>query len=112
MHDPGAMAHMVCAIVSAADRERLQAIVGDRNRPRKHVEPACIVLASADWGPAQRIAASVGVTRPTVWHWQRRFAEAGVEGLLRGRTRKPVKRRFAADKVARMVALTCTQPPH
>jgi RsbT co-antagonist protein rsbRD N-terminal domain len=30
------MAQSVCVIVSAADRERLQAIAGERNRPRKH----------------------------------------------------------------------------
>jgi len=106
------MAQIICVIVSAADREQLQAIVGDRNRPRKHVERARIVLASADRGPAQRIAAGVGVSRPTVWRWQRRFAEAGVEGLLRDRTRKPGKTPIPADQAARMVALTCTQPPH
>jgi hypothetical protein len=55
----GPMAQTVCVIVSAADRERLQAIVGDRNRPRKHVERARIVLASAEPEPAQRVAARV-----------------------------------------------------
>ena len=55
----GPMAQTVCVIVSAADRERLQAIVGDRNRPRKHVERARIVLASAEPEPAQRVAVRV-----------------------------------------------------
>jgi hypothetical protein len=36
----------------AADRERLQAIIGDRNQPRKHMEPARIVRASAKQEPA------------------------------------------------------------
>ena len=74
------MAQTVCVIVSAADRERLRAIVGDRNRPRKHVERARIVLASAEPEPAQRVAARVGVSRPTVWRWQQRYAEAGSTG--------------------------------
>jgi hypothetical protein len=52
---------------------------------------ARIVLASADRGSAQRVAQSIGVSRPTVWRWQQRFAEAGVEGLLRDKTRKPGK---------------------
>jgi hypothetical protein len=26
-----------------------------------------------------------------VWRWQHRFAEAGIEGLLRDKTRKPGK---------------------
>jgi hypothetical protein len=47
-----------------------------------------------------------------VWRWQQRFAEAGVEGLLRDKTRKPGKAPIAADKAARVVALTCTAPPH
>jgi hypothetical protein len=70
------------------------------------------VLASADRGPAQRVARSIGVSRPTVWRWQQRFAEAGVEGLLRDQTGKPGKPPIATDKAAQMVALTCTAPPH
>ena len=76
------MAQTVCVIVSALDRDRLRAVVADRNRPRKHVERARIVLASADWRPAQRVAHSIGVSRPTVWRWQQRFAEARVSGIL------------------------------
>jgi transposase len=106
------MAQQVCVVLSAADREQLAAIVADRNRPRKHVERARIVLASADRGSAQRVAQSIGLSRPTVWRWQQRFAESGVEGLLRDKTRKPGKLPIAAEITARVVALTCTEPPH
>src|SRR5262249_37403695 len=41
-----------------------------------------------------------------------RYAEAGVEGLLRDKTRKPGKAPIAAEITARVVALTCTAPPH
>jgi hypothetical protein len=61
------MAQQVCVVLSTAEREQLAAIAADRNRPRKHVERARIVLASADRALAQRIAQSVGVSRPTVW---------------------------------------------
>ena len=106
------MAQSVCVVVNASDRERLAAIVADRNRPRKHVERVRIVLASADRGSAQTVARTVGVSRPTVWRWQHRYAEAGVEGLLRDRTRKPGKAPIAGETAARLVALTCTEPPH
>jgi transposase len=106
------MAQSVCVVVNAADREGLAAIVADRNRPRKHVERVRIVLASADRGSTQTVARTVGVSRPTVWRWQQRFADAGVEGLLRDRTRKPGKAPIAGETVARLVALTCTEPPH
>jgi transposase len=106
------MARTVCVVVDGAERERLEAIVADRNRPRKHIERARIVLASADRASAQYVAQRIGVSRPTVWRWQQRFAEAGVEGLLRDKTRKPGKPPIAADKAAQVVALTCTEPPH
>ena len=89
----GAMAQQVWVILSAAERELLAAIAADRNRPRKHIERARIVLASADRTSTQHVAQRIGVSRPTVWRWQQRFAEVGVEGLLRDKTRKPGKGR-------------------
>src|SRR6201993_1620958 len=106
------MAQQVCVVLSAAEREQLAAIGADRNRPRKHVERTRIVLASADRHPAQRVAHRVGVNRPMVWRWQQRFAESGVEGLLRDKTRKPGTAPVAADGVAPGVTLTCGPPPH
>ena len=106
------MAQTVCVIVSASDRRRLAALVGDRRRQRKHVERARIVLASAGCPPVQQVAEAVGVSRPMVWRWQQRFAEAGVEGLLRDKTRKPGKAPIPAETVTRVVALTCSAPPH
>ena len=84
----------------------------ERNRQRKHVERARIVLASVGGGAAQQIAAQVGIGRPMVCRWQQRFAEEGVDGLLRDKTCKPGKPPIAAEIVARVVALTCVDPPH
>ena len=55
----------------------------------KHVLQAQIVLASADHLPVREIANLVGVSRPMVWRWQRRYAEEGLDGLLRDKTRPP-----------------------
>jgi hypothetical protein len=52
----GPLAQTVCVVLSTAEREQLAAIVADRNRPRKHVERARIVLASAERQSAQRVA--------------------------------------------------------
>lgn len=106
------MAQTVCVIVSASDKERLEAIVADRNRPQKHVARARAVLASADGDPVQRAAALLGVSRPMFWRWQQRFAEEGTDGLLRDKTRKPGKPPISAETMARVVALTCADPPH
>jgi transposase len=106
------MAQTVCVILTASERERLEAVAVDRNRPQKHALRARAVLASVAGDPVQRVAALLGVSRPMVWRWQQRFVEAGPDGLLRDRTRKPGKPPIAAETVARVVALTCTDPPH
>ena len=106
------MAQTACVIVSALDRQRLEAVAADRNRPGKQVERARVVLASVPGVPVQQVAASTGVSRPMVWRWQQRFAEQGVDGLLRDKTRKPGKPPIAAETVAQVVALTCADPPH
>jgi transposase len=105
------MAQDVCPLVSAEDRARLEAIVADRNRAQKHVTRARIVLHSAARLAVADVARRAGVGRPAVWRWQRRFAEAGVDGLLRDATRKPGKAPLGAATVHRVVALTCAEPP-
>jgi hypothetical protein len=46
-----------------------------------------------------------------VWRWQRRFAEAGVDGLLRDATRKPGRAPLGGAVVRRVVTLTSAEPP-
>ena len=94
------MAQTVCVILSLLDRQMLEAIVADRNRPQKHVERARVVLAAAERDPVQQVAARLDVSRPMVWRWQQRFAEEGADGLLRDKTRKPGKPPIAAETVA------------
>src|SRR5690348_3665543 len=105
------MAQSVWLVVSAGDRARLEAIVADRNRPQKHVARARLVLLSADRLDVATVARRAGISRPAVWRWQRRYAEAGVDGLLRDKTRKPGKAPLGDGLVRRLVALTCAEPP-
>ena len=105
------MAQDVCPIVCGEDRARLAAIVADRNRAQKHVLRARIVLHSADRLSVAEVARRAGVGRPAVWRWQRRYAVAGVDGLLREATRKPGKAPTPEATVQRVVALTCGEPP-
>ena len=105
------MAQSVCLVVAAGHRARLEAIVADRNRSRKHVARARLVLLSADRLDVATVARRAGVSRPAVWRWQRRYAEEGVDGLLRDKTRKPGKAPLGDDLVRRVVALTCAAPP-
>ena len=55
------MAQTICVLVSTRDKQRLEAIASDRNRPQKHAERARVVLASMADDPVQRAAAQLGV---------------------------------------------------
>lgn len=105
------MAQTVCPLVSAEDRARLAAIVADRNRPQKHVARARILLGSAEHRDVAAVARVARIGRPAVWRWQQRYAEQGVDGLLRDKTRTPGKPATAENVVREVVARTCGEPP-
>jgi hypothetical protein len=84
------------ALPPSSRRQRLLAVVADRNRPLKHAQRAHIMLFSAYRLPVQEMARRAGVSRPAVWRWQARYAEQGVDGVLRDifhleRLRAPVR---------------------
>jgi len=98
--------------VSASDRRRLEAIVADRNAAQKHAWRARILLLTANGVGTHGIMAATGKAKTTVWRWQARFAEAGVDGLLRDKTRPPGKAPIPANTTAEVVRLTQAPPPH
>jgi transposase len=69
------------------------------------------VLLSTERSGVAAVARQAGTSRPAVWRWQRRYAEAGVDGLLRDKTRKPGKAPLGDAVAHRVVALTCGEPP-
>ena|SRR6201995_5772090 len=73
--------------VTAAERDRLKAIVADRSSPQKHVWRAGIVLATAEGLGTVAIMQRTAKSKTAVWRWQERFAQEGVDGLLRDKTR-------------------------
>ena len=105
------MSQTVNVILSAEDEVRLATVVSDRNCSSKHVQRAKIVLTSAARLPVAEVARQAGVSRPAVWRWQQRFAEAGVEGLLHDKTRKPGLAPLPVAIVAKVLALPCGAPP-
>jgi len=98
--------------VSSADRRRLEAVVADRNGSQKHVWRAKVVLAAADGHGTTAIGRYAGLSRPSVRRWRERFAQEGVAGLLRDRTRKPGTPPLPPAVVDRVVELTLGEPPH
>ena len=97
--------------VSPSDRRRLEALIRDRNTAQKHAWRARIVLLSAVGTGTNEIMRQTGKSKTCVWRWQERFAEEGVEGLLRDKTRPSRIPRLAAEVAERVLALTLTDPP-
>ena len=89
----------------------LQGVIEDRGRPVKHVQRAQIILRSAERLPVLEIAKRVGVSRPTVWRWQQRFAEEGIEGLLRDKTRPPGIPPVPQARCMPWSSAPCANPP-
>jgi len=64
------------------------------------------------------IMRATGKSKTCVWRWQERFMEAGIDGLLRDKTRPPGIAPIEDVRVRDIVALTliragrCTSPRH
>ena len=97
--------------ITAADMDRLQAVVKDRNAPQKHVWRAQIVLLTAEGVGTIAIMRETGKSKTCVWRWQGRFAVEGFEGLLRDKTRPPRIPKLDPTIAERVVALTMEAPP-
>ena len=97
--------------VPPADRTRLQALVAAPMTPQKHVWRCAIVLATAEGLGTTAIMHRTGKSKVTVWRWQERYAEAGVDGLLRDRTRPPGKLPVSDTQVQAVLTRTLQPPP-
>ena len=98
-------------LISAADRERLERLVRDRNTPQKVVWRARIVLLAGAGLTAEAIAAAVGKSLLTVRRWRRRYQAKGVDGLLKDATRPPRVKPLSAEKIKQVVHMTLNERP-
>jgi transposase len=97
--------------ISAADRQRLERLVRDRNTPQKVVWRARIVLLAEDGLTAVAIAAAVGKSVLTVRRWRRRYMAKGVDGLLKDATRPSRRKPLPAEKIKQVVHMTLHEKP-
>ena len=97
--------------ISAADRERLERLVRDRNTPQKVVWRARIVLLASDGMTAAGIAAAVGKSLLTVRRWRHRYVTKGVDGLLKDATRPSRVKPLPAEKIKQVVHMTLHEKP-
>ena len=94
------------------DRALLEQWVRARTTPRRVVERAQIVLASAKGLSGDAICTMLRISRPTVSRWLNRYAAEGAAGLQRDRPRSGRPKRITATQEAKIVDMTLrTAPP-
>src|SRR3979490_2769787 len=99
--------------ISAADRERLERLVRDRNTPQKVVWRARIVLLASDGLTAEGFAAAVDKSLLTVRRWRRRYMAKGMDGLLKDATRPSRAKPLTPEKIKQVVHITLhAKPPN
>ena len=106
----------ICLYLGPADRAELQALLTNRNTPRKLVWRADIVLTTADGRGTVEIMRRTGMSKPTVWRWQERYLDEGVPGLKRDKTRPsrvpPLPREIRLKVIAKTVQETPPNATH
>jgi transposase len=98
-------------VLARKARAELKRIVADGNTAQKLVKRARIVLLMAAGVGVMSIMREVGVSKPTVRRWRDYFAEAGVAGLIKGRSKPPGKKPIARDLKLRIVEKTVKERP-
>lgn len=93
------------------DRAVLESWVRARTTPRRVVERASIVLASADGESGDAICERIGVSRPTVILWLNRYDAEGAAGLATDRPRAGRPKTITAKREAEIVDATLHQAP-
>ena len=106
----GIMRKGVFYTASGEDRRRLDAIANDPSAQHKHVWRARIILEGANGCGTMEIISRTGKAKNTVYRWQRRCMEEGVDGLLYEATRPPGTPPVADWKVREVVELTLSPP--
>jgi transposase len=93
-------------------RTRLEHLESGGRTPQKIALRARIVLRAADGQANLVIARELGISRPTVLLWRKRFASLGVPGIMADAPRPGRKKALSPEKVQAVVEATLhTLPP-
>jgi len=89
----------------------LERLIAARDTRQKVVWRAQIVVLAAQGCGTVEIMRRTGKSKPTVWRWCARYREAGLDGLLRDKSRPPGKAPLSPETVQRVVHMTLYETP-
>ena len=92
-------------------REELQRLVRVGKNSARVTARARILLKSGDGWAAPQVAEALGVALSTVYRVKQRFAEEGLEGVLKDRPQANRPRKLDDRGEAHLIALACSPPP-
>jgi hypothetical protein len=97
--------------LTTEQRAELESWVRRGSTPQKRALRAEMILLTADRVPSSEIVRRLRTRYPTLTRWRQRFAEAGIEGLRKGKTRKPGIAPLPQSKIDEILTLTMTGRP-
>jgi len=105
------MEHEARLTLNRKVRSEFESLLADGNTPQKIAKRARIVLMTAAGHGVMTIMREVGVSKTTVWRWQDYFVEAGVEGLVKGRSKPPGRKPISSAIKLKVVEKTVKERP-
>jgi transposase len=104
-------------LLTAAERDQLKRLIAAGRAPARKLAHARVLL-HADKGPGgpgwtdAAIVEAVQISQPTISRIRQQFVEAGLEAALNRRApRREYARKLDGAQEARLIALTCSEPP-
>jgi len=97
--------------LTPTQRRQLEQIARHPRTTQKVALRVAIILGAAEGLSNRELARRLSTSRPTVLLWRRRFAEAGVDGLLRDAPRPGRRKQLSAQQVAQILEATLEQRP-
>ena len=92
-------------------RNQLQHLIRAGKRSARVIIRARILLKTDEGWTAPQVAEALDVAEGTVFRIKRRFAEAGLEGVLKDRPQAHRYRKLDDRGEAHLIALACSEPP-
>jgi len=97
--------------VSSDQKKQLESLVRNGNTPQKIFLRAKAILQAASGKANSMIAEDLEVSRPTVIAWRNRFADNGIDGILKDAPRPGRKKKISEKKVQTVLEATLHSKP-
>ena len=97
--------------LTAEEREQLERLVRVGRSPARVATRARILLKTGEGWSAPKVAQALDVAESSVYRIKRRFAEDGMDGVLRDRPQANRYRKLDDRAGTHLIALTCTPAP-